>query len=299
MPSLATAATEKASIEAFRRDVVEASATALILVDFWAEWCGPCKTLTPLLERVVATYGPRVALVKIDVDKNQGLATQFRIQSIPTVYAFLNGSPVDGFQGALGERELKAFIDKLLAGVPAAAPDDAVELEALAQAAQAALDDGAVSEAAEMFAALVAELPDRQDLAAGLARALLALGQTDAAAAALDAVPADSKDTAVVQARAAVTLAQDAGPVGDDVALRARLDADPDDHAARFELANSLLSGGDRDGAATALLDIVARDPEWNERAARARLLKLFEAVGLGDPWVVTQRGKLRNLLFT
>ena len=299
MPNLATAATEKASIEAFRRDVVEASATALILVDFWAEWCGPCKTLTPLLERVVATYAPRVALVKIDVDKNQGLASQFRIQSIPTVYAFLNGTPVDGFQGALGERELKAFIDRLLAAVPAPPADDAAELEAVAVAAQAALDDGAVAEAAEMFAALVAELPDRHDLAAGLARALLALGQTDAAAVALAAVPADAKDAALLQARAALTLAQDTGPVGDDAALRARLAANPDDHAARFELADSLLAGGDRDGAATALLDIVAADPEWNERAARTRLLKLFEAVGLGDPWVVTQRGKLRNLLFT
>ena len=125
MASLATAATEKASIEAFRRDVVEASATALVLVDFWAEWCGPCKTLTPLLERTVATYAPRVSLVKIDVDKNQTLASQFRIQSIPTVYALLNGQPVDGFQGALGERELKAFIDRLLAAVPPADTADA------------------------------------------------------------------------------------------------------------------------------------------------------------------------------
>lgn len=301
MASLATAATEKASIEAFRRDVIEASATALVLVDFWAEWCGPCKTLTPLLERTVADYAPRVTLVKIDVDKNQTLASQFRIQSIPTVYAFLNGQPVDGFQGALGERELKAFIDRLLATVPPAdtsAADAAAEIEAVAGAAAQALADGAVTEAAEMYGALVQELPDRHDLAAGYARALLALGQADAAAAALAAVPADSKDAAVAQARAALALAQDTGPAVDLAPLHARLAADPDDHEARFDLANGLLAAGDRDGAATALLDIVARDRDWNEGAARARLLKLFEAVGLGDPWSVATRRKLSTMLF-
>ncbi len=300
MASLATAATEKASIEAFRRDVIEASATTLVLVDFWAEWCGPCKTLTPLLERTVAAYAPKVALVKIDVDKNQTLASQFRIQSIPTVYAFLKGQPVDGFQGALGERELKAFIDRLLAAVPPA-PDEAdaaAEIEAVAAAAAAALAEGAAAEAAEMYAALAAELPERQDFTAGHARALLALGQMEAAEAALAGVPADSKDAAVVQARAALALARDAGPVADLAPLHARLAADSDDHAARFELANGLLAAGDRDGAADALLDIVRRDREWNEGAARARLLKLFEATGLGDPWTVATRRKLSTLLF-
>ena len=301
MASLATAATEKASIEAFRRDVVEASATALVLVDFWAEWCGPCKTLTPLLERTVAEYAPRVTLVKIDVDKNQTLASQFRIQSIPTVYAFLNGQPVDGFQGALGERELKAFIDRLLATMPAAdtsAADAAAELEALIEAAAAALSEGAAAEAAEMYAALVHELPDRHDLAAGYARALLALGQVEPAAAVLEAIPADSKESAVAQARAALALAQDAGPVVDLAPLRARVTADADDHEARFELANALLAGGDRDGAAAELLDIVRRDRAWNEGAARARLLTLFEATGLGDPWSVATRRKLSTILF-
>ena len=301
MASLATAATEKASIEAFRRDVVEASATALVLVDFWAEWCGPCKTLTPLLERTVAEYAPRVALVKIDVDKNQTLASQFRIQSIPTVYAFLNGQPVDGFQGALGERELKAFIDRLLAAVPpadTADADAAAEIEALTEAAGAALAEGAAAEAAEMYGALVRELPDRHDLAAGYARALLALGQADAATNALAAVPPDSKDPAVAQARAALALARDTGPVADLAPLRARIAADADDHEARFELANGLLANGDRDGAAAELLDIVSRDRAWNEGAAKARLLTLFEANGLGDPWSVATRRKLSTILF-
>ena len=302
MASLATAATEKASIDAFRRDVVEASATKLVLVDFWAEWCGPCKTLTPALERVVAKDPERLALVKIDVDKNQALASQFRIQSIPTVYAFLNGQPVDGFQGALSERELQAFVDRLLAAVPAAANPDAeaaAEIEALAEAAAQALAEGANAEAAEMYGALVQELPDRHDLAAGLARALLALGETAAAEAALAAVPGDSKEAGVAQARAALALAKDTGPVGDLAPFQARLAADPDDHEARFELANGLLAAGDRDGAADELLDLVRRDREWNDGAAKARLLKLFEATGLGDAWTVATRRRLSTLLFS
>ena len=294
LASLSTAATEKASIEAFRKDVVEASMTQLVLVDFWAEWCGPCKTLTPLLERTVAAYPGRVSLVKIDVDKNQTLAGQFRIQSIPTVYAFVNGQPVDGFQGALGERELKAFIDKLLAGVPvpveASEADAAAEIEALAE--------GAFAEAAEMYGALSRELPERHDFAAGLTRALLAGGDVEGAATALAAVPADSKEAGVAQARAALTLAQDAGPAGDIAALRAAVAAEPDSHDERFELANSLIGAGDRDGAAGALLEIVRRDSAWNDGAARARLLKLFEAAGLGDPWSVATRRKLSTILF-
>ena len=302
LASLSTAATEKASIEAFRKDVVEASMTQLVLVDFWAEWCGPCKTLTPLLERTVAAYPGRVSLVKIDVDKNQTLAGQFRIQSIPTVYAFVNGQPVDGFQGALGERELKAFIDKLLAGVPvpveASEADAAAEIEALAGAAAEALAEGAFAEAAEMYGALSRELPERHDFAAGLTRALLAGGDVEGAATALAAVPADSKEAGVAQARAALTLAQDAGPAGDIAALRAAVAAEPDSHDKRFELANSLIGAGDRDGAADALLEIVRRDSAWNDGAARARLLKLFEAAGLGDPWSVATRRKLSTILF-
>ena len=193
LASLATAATEKASIEAFRRDVIDASKTMLVLVDFWAEWCGPCKTLTPLLERAVAAQPDRVKLVKIDVDKNQTLASQFRIQSIPTVYAFLGGQPVDGFQGALGERELKAFIDRLLAGapLPAGEADAEAEITALLEAAEQASAAGAHEDAAAMLGALARELPERENIAGKLALTLLALGQTDAAAEALAAVPAE------------------------------------------------------------------------------------------------------------
>ena len=301
LASLATAATEKASIEAFRRDVVDASKDALVLVDFWAEWCGPCKTLTPLLERVVAENAARVKLVKIDVDKNQTLASQFRIQSIPTVYAFLNGQPVDGFQGALGERELKAFIDRLLAGAPLPADeaDAEAEIAAMIEAADAASAAGAHDDAAAMFGALVHELPERETLAAKYALALLAIGNTDAAAAALAAVPADSKDAEVIRARAAVSLAHEAVPVDDLSALQAEADAHPDNHALRFELANGLMARGDRDAAADALLAIVAADRSWNEAAAQARLLTMFEAAGVGDPWSIKTRARLRSILFS
>ena len=301
MATLPNPAAEKASIEAFRRDVIEASKTALVLVDFWAEWCGPCKTLGPLLEKVVAARAPKVKLVKIDVDKNQMLAGQFRIQSIPTVYAFLDGRPVDGFQGALGERELTAFVDRLLTAVPAGEDEAALEaqLAEMIAAAEAAIAGGQAAEAAQMLGALVQELPERADLAGHYALALLAAGQADGAAAALAAVPADAKDEVVARARAAVALAQDAAAPADDLAeLQARIAADPADHEARFELANALIGRGDRDGAADQLLASIAADRTWNEGAAREKLLKLFEAAGLADPWSVKTRARLRAIWF-
>ena len=191
-------------------------ATALVLVDFWAEWCGPCKTLTPLLEkRTVATYAPRVSLVKIDVDKNQTLASQFRIQSIPTVYAFLNGQPVDGFQGALGERELKAFIDRLLAAVPpppTLRPMPPPRSRRWSRRPGAALAEASHAEAAEMFGgAGPPSCPTADDLAAGYARALVGAGAGRRGRRRAGRVPPESKEPAVAQARAALALAQEAG----------------------------------------------------------------------------------------
>jgi putative thioredoxin len=300
LASLATAATEKASIEAFRRDVIEASQTALVLVDFWAEWCGPCKTLTPLLEKVTAAHAPKVKLVKIDVDKNQTLAAQFRIQSIPTVYAFLGGQPVDGFQGALGERELNAFVERLLAGAPPSASEAELEAEItqMLAAAEEASAAGAHDDALGIFGALVREFPEREALSGKYALALIAAGQAEAAAQALAAIPAESKDAEVVRARAALALTADAVPDSELAALEARVAADPADHQARFDLAGALLAKNDRDAAAEALLAIVAADRTWNEGAAQARLLKLFEAVGLGDPWSSKVRARLRSILF-
>jgi putative thioredoxin len=301
LASLATPASEKAAIEAFRRDVVQASQSALVLVDFWAEWCGPCKTLGPLLDKVVASYAPRVKLVKIDVDKNQTLAAQFRIQSIPTVYAFLGGQPVDGFQGAIGERELKAFIERLLAGAPPNV-DEASEAEQIAQllaAARQASAAGAHDQACGMLAALAAELPQNEDIAAALALALIAAGRSAEAEAALAAIPADSKHADVVKARAALAIARDAKPVDNLDALEAGLAQAPDDHALRFEVANGWLARGDRDKAADHLLAIIKADRGWNEGAAREKLLKLFEAAGLSDPWSVATRARLRAILFS
>ena len=298
MASLSTPQADKASIDAFKRDVIDASATTLVLVDFWAEWCGPCKTLTPALERVVAANAPRVALVKIDVDKNPAISAQFRIQSIPTVYAFLRGQPVDGFQGALSERELKTFVDRLLAAMPPAPGDPEAEIKAMIADANAALDEGAVVEAASMFAALAAELPDRVEVIAGHARALVALGEFDAADAALAALPADAKDPTLAQTRAAIALAQDAAPVDDLAGLAARVAADPDDHAAAVDLAGGLIVRGDRAAAADTLLASIARDRAANDGAAKAKLLKLLEAAGFADPWAAAVRRRLSTILF-
>ncbi|WP_439533404.1 tetratricopeptide repeat protein [Polymorphobacter sp.] len=301
MASIATAATEKASIDAFKRDVIDASKTALVLVDFWAEWCGPCKTLGPLLEKVTAAHAPRVKLVKIDVDKNQTLAAQFRIQSIPTVYAFLGGAPVDGFQGALGERELNAFIERLLAGAPPAPgdTDDAAQIAELLDAARELSTAGGHDDALAMLAALGAELPEREDIAAAEAQALLAAGRAEEAGTVLARIPADSKDPEIARARAAVALALEASPVDDLAGLEAQVAAAPDDHALRFELASGYLARADRDQAADHLLAIVAADRGWNEGAARDRLLKLFEAAGLADPWSIKTRARLRAILFS
>ncbi|MBV8972397.1 MAG: tetratricopeptide repeat protein [Sphingomonadaceae bacterium] len=298
MASLSSPQTDKASIEAFKRDVIDASVDALVLVDFWAEWCGPCKTLTPILERVVAASGGRARLVKIDVDKNQALAAQFRIQSIPTVYAFLAGRPVDGFQGALGEREVKAFVDRLLAAVPPAPGDPEAEVAEMIAAANAALDEGAANEAAEMFGALAQAFPDRVEVVAGYARALVALGQIAAAEAALAVLPADAKDPTLAQTRAAIALAKDA-PAADDLAeLAARVAANPDDHEAAVELASGRAAAGDRDAAADVLLASIARDRDANGGAARAKLLKLLEAAGFADPWAAAVRRRLSTILF-
>jgi len=298
LASLHMTAEHRAAIDAFRRDVIEASLTDLVLVRFTADWCGPCKQLAPVIDKAIAEAGRgRTRQVVVDIDRQRMIAEQFRIQSVPTVYAFVGGQPVDGFVGVKSEREIKALIEKLLATLPQV--DQEAGLEDLVEAANALLAEGETLQAAEAFAALAREAPEREDVIAGYARALLALGQADGAQTALATLPADCKSPAVVQARAALDLALSAAAPGEVAILEARIMADPTDHQARLDLASALFAAGERDLAADQLLASIAADRSWNEGAARAQLLKLIEAVGLGDPWSVGMRRKLSAILFT
>ncbi|MDX3901625.1 MAG: tetratricopeptide repeat protein [Sphingobium sp.] len=302
MATLGMSEQDKAAVEAFRRDVVEPSRTSLVIIDFWAEWCGPCKQLTPVIEKVCADYAAKgVRLVKINVDENGFIASQFRVQTIPTVYAVFQGQPVADLSQARTEGQLKQMLDQLLAQLPIESDEkaQAQEIAPLIAMGEELLVAGETERARSVFEQIGAMAPDNVEVLAGLARALIALGELDEAAALLDSLPADAaKDPAIDRARAALTLARDARPVADLSAVEARVAADPDDHEARFELAGGLMANGDRDGAADALLEIVRRDREWNDGAARAQLLTLFGAVGLEDPWVAAQRRRLSQILF-
>ncbi|WP_186378815.1 tetratricopeptide repeat protein [Sphingobium sp. B2] len=302
MATLGMSEADKLAVEAFRRDVVEPSRTQLVIVDFWAEWCGPCKQLTPIIEKVCADYAAKgVKLVKVNVDENGFIASQFRVQSIPTVYAVFQGQPVADLSQARTEGQLKQYLDQLLGQLPIESEEKAQELEIapLIAMAEETLAAGDAERALSIFAQIADMVPGHADVASGQARALVAMGQLDEADAVLDALPADAaKDQAVDRARAAIALARDAKPVADLSGLEAKVAADRDDHAARFELAGGLMANGDRDGAAEALLEIVRRDRAWNDSAARTQLLTLFEAVGLEDPWVSAQRRKLSQILF-
>jgi len=290
-----------ATAETFRERVIDASMQALVLVDFWAEWCGPCKSLTPLLEKVVAEYQGRVRLVKIDVDKNQMLAGQFRVQSIPTVYAFGGGRPLDGFMGALPESQLRAFIDRLLDALGGEVPaGDEQDMTALLEAAEAAVAAGDHASAETLFGEILDLDPDNLKALTGLARARCAAGDLPGARALLDRIPEDSAgDPAVVQARAVVALAAEARPVEDLDGLRAYVEANPGDHQRRYELAGGLMAVGDREGAADHLLEIVRRDRNWNGGEAKARLLRMFDAIGLEDPFTKATRRRLSSVLFS
>ncbi|CCW17131.1 COG3118: Thioredoxin domain-containing protein EC-YbbN [Sphingobium indicum BiD32] len=302
MATLGMSEADKLAVEAFRRDVVEPSRTQLVIVDFWAEWCGPCKQLTPIIEKVCADYAAKgVRLVKVNVDENGFIASQFRVQSIPTVYAVFQGQPVADLSQARTEGQLKQYLDQLLGQLPIESEEKAQEQEIapLIAMGEETLAAGDAERALSIFTQIAQMVPDHADVASGQARALVALGQLDEAEAVLDALSADAaKDQAVDRARAALALARDARPVADLSGLEAKVAADPDDHDARFELAGGLMANGDREGAAEALLEIVRRDRAWNDSAARTQLLTLFEAVGLEDPWVSAQRRKLSQILF-
>ena len=302
MATLGLSEAEREAVERFRVNVIEPSMTSLVILDFWAEWCGPCKQLTPLLEKVAADYADRgVTLVKVNVDEEKFIAAQFRVQQIPTVYALFQGQPVADLSTARTEGQLAGALDQLLSQLPVQGEAQAkeAEIEPLIAMGEQVLTEGDAERAVNIFQQIVEMAPEHPEAIAGLARALVAAGRNDEAKAALDAAPEKAAgDPAIARAQSALALAEAAPEAGETVELEAKVAANPDDHQARLDLAGALMAKGDRDGAADQLLESIARDREWEEGAARKRLLQILEAVGLEDPWAGQQRRRLSAILF-
>ncbi len=280
----------------FNKDVIEASRSQPVLIDFWAPWCGPCKQLTPALEKAVTEAGGRVRLVKMNIDDHPAIPGQLGIQSIPAVLAFKDGQPVDGFMGAVPESQIKEFIDRI-AG-PDTGPQDALA-EALAQADEASAQ-GDIQTAAEIYSAVLQRDEGNAAALAGMAGIYLDSGDMEHARAMLDLVPEDkTDDAAVASVRARIALAEEASSLGDRAPLLARLEADSGDHDARMDLAKIENAAGDRDAAANHLLDIIQQSRDWNEGAAKEQLLQFFEAWGIEDPATLAARRRLSSLLFS
>ncbi|HEX4199149.1 MAG TPA: thioredoxin [Caulobacteraceae bacterium] len=284
---------KEGSDASFIADVIEASKTQPVIVDFWAAWCGPCKQLTPALEKAVTAAKGAVKLVKIDVDKNPGYAGQLRVQSIPTVYAFKDGKPVDGFMGAVPESQVKDFIDRL--GGPAGPSD----VDQLLELARADLEAGDVGGAAQAYAEALQAEPDNVKAIAGLARCYLSGGDLERAREVADMAPANAKDADLASVRAALALAAEAPDEGETRALEAKVAADAGDLQARFDLAKALAARGRMGEAADQLLDIIARDRAWNDEAARKQLLTIFEAAGPMSDVAKAGRRRLSSILFS
>jgi putative thioredoxin len=302
---------EQKAVDRFRKAVVEPSQTKLVILDFWAEWCGPCKALAPVLEKVAGEYAEKgVVLAKINVDEEQFIAAQFQVRSIPTVYAMFQGQPVADLTNARSESQLKQMLDQLLAQLPvqagaegAAAPQgpSPEELAQYVKMGEDALAGGDPQRAAGIFAQITEFAPENAAAHAGLVRALVQMGETDQARQVMDVIENDPRlatDSAIAAARSALELAGTKVDDGELAGLRAAAEAAPDDMGAQFAYAEAAFAAGQRDAAADTLLAMVAADREWNEGAARAKLLKIFEAIGLEDEWVVATRRRLSKILF-
>ena len=302
MATLGFSEQDKQAVADFRRDVVEPSQSKLVLIDFWAEWCGPCKQLSPVIEKIAEEYADKgVLLVKINVDENRFIASQFRVQSIPTVYAFFQGQPVADLTSARTEGQYRQMLDQLLSQLPitSEASQQAQDMAPLIAMGEEVLASGDNERAYSVFAQLADMAPDNAEVMGGLLRTLVALGQLDEAESLLGSLPEDvAKDSHVERGRAAIALARTATPGVETGPIEARIAADPDDHEAYFELSAARMANGDRDGAADALLASIARDRSWEDGKARNQLLQLFEVVGLEDPWVSAQRRRLSAILF-
>ncbi|MDP7151480.1 MAG: co-chaperone YbbN [Paracoccaceae bacterium] len=280
----------------FMQDVVELSQTVPVIVDFWAPWCGPCKTLGPALEAAVTEAKGAVRMAKVNVDENQMIAGQLRVQSIPTVYAFWKGQPIDGFQGAVPPSEIKAFVDRV---IEASGGDASGGLDDAVAAAEEMLDAGEFADAAQTFAAILGEDPNHAAAYGGLVRAYIGAGDLDQAEATLNGAPADISESTDLQAAAAqLDLARQAANSGPLDELNAKLAADENDHQARFDLAVALNGAGQNAEAVDQLLELFRRDREWNDGAAKAQLFTIFEALKPNDPVVLNGRRKLSSMIF-
>ena len=302
MASMSLSLDEQKAVDRFRKAVVEPSMTGLVVLDFWAEWCGPCKALTPMLEKVCGEYAEKgVVLAKVNVDEEGFIAAQFQVRSIPTVYAIFQGQPVADLTSARSESQLRSALDQLLAKLPITPPGaaPATDLAPMLAMAEEALAEDDGDRAASIFAQIIEIAPESAAAQAGLVRALVSAGRTAEAGEVLAALPEElAADPLIAQARTALELLQDRPDDSELAALRAAAAERPADMDAQLAFAAAAFAAGERDAAADTLLAMIAADRAWNEGAARAKLLQIFEVIGLEDPWVAATRRKLSSILF-